>query len=177
MDDNNRYSQSDRRGKSKQSFKKKEKRTPEKKLYAPANGTILPLSNVSDPVFAQKMLGEGVAIKVDGDTIYSPCFGTVVMISPTKHNIGLENEFGDQILVHIGMDTAAYNGKGFEVLVTEGQKVRPGLPMVKLDRKYFDFQNADLTTPMTITNQEQGMYRVLEGENAVAGKTPVMERR
>ncbi|MCF0258885.1 MAG: PTS glucose transporter subunit IIA [Erysipelotrichaceae bacterium] len=177
MDENNRYNQSERRGKSKQPFKKKEKRVPEKKLYAPANGTILPLSNVSDPVFAQKMLGEGIAIKVDGDTIVSPCFGTVVMISPTKHAIGIENEFGDQILVHAGMDTAAFNGKGFDVMVSEGQKVRPGVPILKLDRKYLDFQNADLTTPMTITNHERGLYHILEGENAVAGKTPVMERR
>lgn len=163
--------------KQKPPFKKKEKRSLDKRIYAPANGQILALSSVNDPVFAQKMMGEGVAIAVVGDTIVSPVNGTVAMISPTKHAIGLENDFGDQILVHIGLDTAAFNGRGFDVLVNEGQRVRPGVPLVRLDRKFFDSQNADLTTPITITNQDFGTFNILEGDSASAGKTAIMERR
>lgn len=161
----------------KKTFKKNEKRTPDRKIYAPANGQILPLSSVKDPVFAQNMMGEGVAVSVTGDTIVSPVNGTVAMISPTRHAIGLENDFGDQILVHIGLDTALYNGKGFEVLVSEGQRVKPGNPLVRLDRRFLDAQGADLTTPVTVTNQDPGVFRILEGDSASAGKTPLMERR
>lgn len=165
------------KNKAKPSFKKKEKRFTDKKIYAPASGQILALSSVKDPVFAQRMMGDGIAINVSGDTIVSPVNGTVAMISPTKHAIGLENDFGDQILVHIGLDTAVFNGKGFDVLVSEGQRVKPGVPLVKLDRKFFDSQGADLTTPLTITNQDTGVFTILEGDQALAGKTPVMERR
>lgn len=158
-------------------FKKKEKRNPDKKLYAPCSGDILPLSSVKDPVFARKMMGEGVAFLPDGDLIVSPCFGTVVMIANAKNAIGLENDYQDQILVHIGLDTGDYNGKGIELLVQEGQRVKPGVPMIKLDRRFFDSVNADLTVPMTITNQDFGVYQILEGDKASGGKTVVMERR
>lgn len=158
-------------------LKKKERRTQDKKLYAPVSGEIIPLSSVADPVFAQKMMGDGIAFIPEGDLVVSPCYGTVAMIASAKNAVGIENDFGDQILVHIGLDTIDYNGKGIELLCQEGQKVRPGNPLVKLDRRFFDSVNADLTIPMTITNQEFGVYQMLEGDRAVAGKTPVLERR
>lgn len=156
--------------------RKKEKRMPDKRLYAPVNGEIIPLSSVADPVFAQKMMGDGIAFLPEGDLVVSPCSGTVVMIACAKNAVGLENDYGDQILVHIGLDTIDYKGKGIELLCQEGQKVRPGAPLVKLDRRFFDSVNADLTIPMTITNQDFGVYQILEGDKAQAGKTPVLER-
>lgn len=157
-------------------YKKKEKRSQDRRLYAPVSGDIIPLSTVADPVFAQKMMGDGIAFLPEGDLVVAPCSGTVVMIANGKNAIGIENDLGDQILVHIGLDTLEYKGKGMELLCQEGQKVRPGVPLVRMDRKFFDSNNADLTIPMTITNQDFGVYRILEGDKAQAGKTPVLER-
>lgn len=156
--------------------KKKEKKSTDRKLYAPANGKLIPLSSVADPVLANKMLGEGIAVDISGSQIVAPCSGTVVMISNYKHAIGIESDLGDSVLVHIGMDTANYKGKGFEVLVSDSQKVKPGQPLVRLDRKFFEQQNADLTTCVIVTNADWGDYQILEGETAAAGRTPVMEK-
>ena len=78
---------------------------------------------MADPVLANKMLGEGIAVDISGSQIVAPCSGTVVMISNYCHAIGIESDLGDSVLVHIGMDTANYKGKGFEVLVSDSQKV------------------------------------------------------
>lgn len=156
--------------------KKKEKKSTDRKLYAPANGKLIPLSSVADPVLANKMLGEGIAVDISGSQIVAPCSGTVVMISNYCHAIGIESDLGDSVLVHIGMDTANYKGKGFEVLVSDSQKVKPGQPLVRLDRKFFEQQNADLTTCVIVTNADWGDYQILEGETAAAGRTPVMEK-
>lgn len=158
-------------------FARKEKRTNDRKLYAPASGSFLSLSDVKDPVYAQKMYGEGIALVPQGDLVVSPCSGTVALIPVRKQAIGLETESGDQVLVHMGVGTSIYNGRGFEFLVSEGTKVRPGTPLVRLDRRFFDLQNADLTIFMVVTNQKAGEYRLLEGDNLVAGKTPVMEKK
>lgn len=159
-----------------QPVKKKEKKSTDRKLYAPANGKLIPLSSVADPVLANKMLGEGIAVDITGSQIVSPCSGTVVMISNNSHAIGIESDLGDSVLVHIGMDTAAFKGRGFDVLVSDSQKVKPGQPLVRLDRKFFEQQNADLTTCVIVTSAERGDYLVLEGETAAAGRTPVMEK-
>lgn len=151
-------------------------RTPDKRLFACASGRVLSLSDVDDPVFAQKMLGEGVAFVPSGDVITAPCNGTVVLISNNKNVIGLENEQGDQVLIHVGIDTSALKGKGFEPLVSEGQKVHPGQPILKFDRRILENMNVDLTTPMTITNCDPGDYRVLEADSCTGGRTLVMEK-
>lgn len=161
----------------KQEGRKKEKRVVDKRLYAPVSGDIIPLSSVADPVFAQKMMGDGIAFLPEGDMVVSPCYGSVAMIARAKNAVGIENDYGDQILVHIGLDTIDYNGKGIELLCSEGQRVKPGVPLVKFDRRFFDSVKADLTIPMTITNLDFGVYQPLEGDRAQAGKTPVLERR
>lgn len=171
--ENNRESGREDRGQ----FRRKEKKSPDRRLYAPANGSFLSLSDIKDPVYAQKMYGEGIALVLQGDLIVSPCSGTVALVPVRKQAVGLETDLGDQVLIHMGVDTAIYNGRGFEFLVSEGTRVRPGTPLVRLDRRFFDLQNADMTIFMVVTNQKAGEYRLLEGDALIGGKTPVMEKR
>lgn len=130
------------------SFLKKE----EPKFVSIVEGTLLPLDQVKDAVFAQRMMGDGIAFLPSSDTIYAPCSGSVVMIANTKHAIGLKNHDGIEVLIHIGLDTVNLQGKGFTCLVHDGDKIKQGQPLMKLDRDYFVAQGIDLTTPMIITN-------------------------
>lgn len=130
------------------SFLKKE----EPVFVSIVEGELLPLDQVKDAVFAQKMMGDGIAFLPSGDTIYAPCSGSVMMIANTKHAIGLKNNDGIEVLIHIGLDTVNLQGKGFTCLVQNGDKIKKGQPLMKLDRKYFAKQEIDLTTPMVITN-------------------------
>lgn len=162
----------------KPNYKRKEKRGGERRLTACANGKLMPLGTVADPMFASKMYGEGIAIVPEDDMVVSPCSGTVVMVPYFRQSVGLENEQGDMILIHVGTNAAQYRGRGFETLALEGTRVRPGTPLIRLDRKFLDGQNADLTICMVITNlRRSDDYRVLEGDQVLAGRTPVMERR
>lgn len=162
---------------SRPAFKKKERRLPDRRLYSPADGMLISLADLRQPEYAQKLYGDGIAVVPDGDLIVSPCSGTVVMIPWTKQAIGIEADNGDQILLHIGVNTAIFNGRGMDFQIQEGSKVKIGTPLVKLDRRYFSLANADLTIFMIITNRKVGDYSIIEGDAAAAGKTPVMERK
>lgn len=125
-----------------------------KDLYAPVKGECIPLEDVSDPIFSNKLLGDGVAFRLISNTVYSPCDGTVVMIAETKHAIGLKNRNGVEIMIHIGLDTVNYNGKGFKCFVSSNQKVKKGQKLMEVDLDYFKNENVDLTTPMIIVTKD-----------------------
>lgn len=112
-------------------FKKKET----KALTAPLSGKLVALSTVSDPVFAQKMMGDGFAIKPSEQitTVYAPINSTVASLPNTKHAIGLKSSDGKEILIHIGIDTVGLNGKGFKAYVKQGEKVRQGSKLISFD--------------------------------------------
>lgn len=121
-------------------------------IYAPANGKVISLSEVSDPVFSKKLMGEGVGFIFDGDTLYAPVDGKVKLIATTKHAIGFEASNKAEILMHIGLDTVSLKGEGFEVLINEGDKVKHGTPIIRINRAYMKEKNIDLTTPIVVTN-------------------------
>jgi PTS system glucose-specific IIA component len=122
-------------------------------LTAPVEGRSLRMEDVPDPMFAKKMLGDGCAFRFNGDTVVAPCNAKVILFVSTKHAIGLEVN-GIQILLHVGIDTATLQGQGFTALVSVGDRVKRGQPLLKLDREYLTSQNADLTTMMLITTKE-----------------------
>lgn len=122
------------------------------KLFAPVDGQCIALSQVQDNVFASRMMGDGVAFCFEGSEIVSPCDGKVCMIAGTKHAIGLIDDDGVEILIHIGLNTVELNGQGFTMQVQEGQAVKIGDPLVHLDRDFFRSKKIDLTTPMIVTN-------------------------
>ena len=107
--------------------------TDDNSVLAPVDGEYLPLTQVNDKTFSQKLVGDGFAIEpVTGD-VFAPVSGKVISVFPTKHAITLESENGVQILLHMGIDTVDLGGKGFTVLVKDGQDIAAGDPLAKMD--------------------------------------------
>ena len=131
----------------------KKKNDPEA-IYSPVNGQCILLENVPDQMFAQKLMGEGAGFTFEEDTVYAPCDGEIMMIAHTKYAIGIKSKNGAEILVHIGLDTVELNGKGFEVLIQSGQKIKAHSPMIKINRMLMSEKNINLTTPLVITNKD-----------------------
>ena len=135
-------------------------KTKKIELFAPVDGECIPLEQINDKVFSSKLMGDGVAFKFNGNTVYSPIEGKITMVFPTKHAYGIRTKNGAEILIHIGMDTANLNGLGFTSLVKE------------VDRSIFEKNNISLITPLVITNSQEISYEFLEvGNNVEAGKT------
>jgi len=133
-------------------FNKKQK--SDLKLIAPATGKVIDLSEVPDPVFAQKMVGDGVAIDVAGDTIVAPADGTLTLVFKTKHAFALTLNNGIELLVHIGLDTVSLDGEGFEQLAQEGTFVKAGTPIIKINRDFILEKGFSLITPILVTNPD-----------------------
>ena len=102
-------------------------------LYNPVEGEVIPLEEVSDPVFSQKMMGDGFGVEPENGKIYSPIEGKVVSIFPTNHALGLELDNGIEVLVHIGVDTVELEGGPFEIHVSEGDDVSADTLLATVD--------------------------------------------
>lgn len=126
-------------------------------LYAPVNGKLLAIGEVSDPVFSQKMMGDGFAIEPTDSAIFSPVEGTVASIFPTKHAITLKTKNGVDVLLHMGIDTVALKGEGFEILVEEGQKVSSETQLAVMDIAYLEQQEKP-TTVIVVLPEFQGEF-------------------
>lgn len=124
-------------------------------IYSPVRGTCISLADVDDGVFSNKILGDGVAFRFDGEFVNSPCFGKVIMIAPTKHAVGIQMDNGAEILIHVGLDTVELGGKGLKVLVQNGESLRPGDQLVEVNRTIMAENNIDLTTMLIITNTNE----------------------
>lgn len=144
-------------------------------LVSPISGEIVDLSQVPDPVFAEKMTGDGVAINPTGNTIVAPADCTVSLIFGTKHAIGLTTDTGLELLIHFGLETVTLNGEGFEPLVEQGQKVKVGTPLMKVDTDLIASKGLKLITPFLITNVDAvKSLNVSTGIKAEAGKDVVI---
>ncbi|EOI01876.1 PTS system, beta-glucoside-specific IIABC component [Enterococcus moraviensis ATCC BAA-383] len=121
-------------------------------LNSPLKGNLIPLSDLSDDAFAQEIMGKGIAIEPSEGKLYSPCDGTVMTIFPTKHAIGIISDKGSEILIHLGMDTVRLDGKYFETIVEQGQKVSKGDLLVTFDIEAIVKEGYTLETPVIITN-------------------------
>jgi glucose-specific phosphotransferase system IIA component len=132
-------------------------------LSACVNGEIKPLSSVSDPVFSQGMLGEGVAITPSDGLIVAPCDGVISMMFPTHHAFGITSD-GLDILIHIGIDTVGLNGKHFMALVKEGDHVKRHQVCVKCDLDKIKENKLSTDTMMVITEKPKEMSLTLYDE-------------
>ncbi|MDJ1371602.1 beta-glucoside-specific PTS transporter subunit IIABC [Gulosibacter molinativorax] len=122
-------------------------------ISSPLDGNVIPLSEVKDEAFAGGALGKGVAIQPTGNTVQAPFNGTVVMVFPTGHAIGLRDANGAEVLIHIGLNTVELDGEHFEALVEQNQEVQAGDPLIRFDREAIGAAGYDLTTPVLVTNQ------------------------
>lgn len=142
-------------------------------VYSVADGQVVALEQVKDPVFAQKMMGDGFAVEPANGNIVSPVSGTVSSIFPTKHALGLVTEAGLEVLVHIGLDTVSLEGKPFTVHVAEGQKVVAGDLLVTADLDAIRAAGRETSTVVVFTNAEAIKSVKLEQTGSLAAKTAV----
>jgi PTS system N-acetylglucosamine-specific IIC component len=118
----------------------------------PIEGEIIPITEVEDQVFSQKMMGDGFAIIPANGSVVSPVDGEIMNVFPTKHAIGIKSKQGLEILIHIGMDTVNLKGEGFTVLVEEGEKVIKGKEVLKFDLEFIKKSAPSTVTPVVFTN-------------------------
>ena len=104
------------------------------KIVAPVEGELIPLSEVGDGMFSEKMMGDGFAVIPADGMVCAPISGTAESVFPTGHAVGISTTDGIECILHIGLDTVNLNGEGFEPLIRQGDKVKAGQPVVKVDR-------------------------------------------
>ncbi|MEZ3499913.1 N-acetylglucosamine-specific PTS transporter subunit IIBC [Pantoea sp. KPR_PJ] len=145
-------------------------------LVAPVSGDVVALESVPDEAFASKAVGEGLAIKPTGKTVVAPIAGTLVKIFATNHAFCLETSNGVEIVVHMGLDTVALEGKGFTRLAEEGATVAAGEPVLEMDLDYLNASARSMISPVVVSNSEDfaGLTLLATG-SVVAGETPLYE--
>ena len=129
-------------------------------LVSPIKGWVGPLDEVPDPVFAERLLGDGVAVDPTGNTVYAPCDGTIM--TSAKHAVTLRATCGAEILVHVGLETVALSGQGFVSHVGEGRSVRTGDPLLTFDLDFLALKVKSLISPVVITNGDD--FEILRRE-------------
>lgn len=129
-------------------------RKREEVIVSPLTGNVRSLENVPDPVFAQKMMGDGFAIEPTDGVVVSPIHGEVVQVFPTKHAVGLRSDQGLEILIHVGIDTVHMQGEGFEAYVKVGDRVKAGDLLLSFDLTLVQQKAKSSLTPVVITNGE-----------------------
>lgn len=145
-------------------------------LVAPVSGTVVAIEQVPDEAFASKAVGDGLAILPTGSTVVAPASGTLVKIFNTNHAFCLETENGVEIVVHMGLDTVALEGKGFTRLAEEGSTVVAGQPVLEMDLVFLNANARSMISPVVISNIDDfAGITLLAGETVVAGETRIVE--
>ncbi|WP_269936679.1 PTS sugar transporter subunit IIA [Arthrobacter sp. HY1533] len=144
-------------------------------IYSPLEGERVDLGDVDDPAFSKKMLGDGVAIRPTGNLVSAPFSGGVVSLFPTKHAIGLVSDAGVEALIHIGLDTVAMNGDGFEAHILQGQRVTAGQPLVTFNTEKIIAAGCDPITLIVITNMRDVSEIVQLGATELATGDRLLE--
>lgn len=141
------------------------------KIYAPVQGEVIPLSKVNDQVFSQEVMGKGIAIIPTENKVVSPVNGTVSVVFPTGHAIGIVSEDGVELLIHIGLDTVNLNGQHFNPRITVGAQVKVGDVLVEFDSEAIKEAGFDLVTPVIVTNTKDYFDVVgIEDQYIVSGE-------
>ena len=143
-------------------------------VTAPFSGKLVPLSEVPDETFASGVLGKGIAIEPSDGLFCSPVDGTVETIAETKHAIGFAADNDLEILVHVGLETVSLKGEGFEIFVKEGDKVKAGQPVAKVDLDLIRSRSLKSITSIVLTGGADDMELHCAEGTAAAGKTPVL---
>ncbi|WP_028784999.1 glucose-specific PTS transporter subunit IIBC [Thalassobacillus devorans] len=125
-------------------------------FVSPLQGEIMPITEVPDQVFSGKMMGDGFAIKPADGKVVSPVNGKILNVFPTKHAIGIQAENGTEVLIHIGIDTVKLKGEGFEAFIEEGDEVKQGQELMKVDFDYVKEHATSTITPVIFTNLQEG---------------------
>ncbi|MEG0296869.1 MAG: PTS glucose transporter subunit IIA [Clostridium sp.] len=131
-------------------FKKKKEEFEE--IVSPLEGVVIPLNQIPDPVFAEKMMGDGIGIIPTEGKLCSPVDGEVVQVFETKHAIILKSNNGTDILIHVGLETVSLDGVPFDVKVEQGQKIKKSQLLMEVDLEYIKSNGLQIVTPVILVN-------------------------
>ncbi|EIV99294.1 PTS sugar transporter subunit IIA [Thermoanaerobacter siderophilus] len=157
-------------------FGKKKSDNQEEIITSPMSGDLVDITNVPEPVFSQKMMGDGIAIVPTDGVVVSPVDGVVINVFRTKHAIGLRSKCGVEIMIHIGLETVELNGEGFEMYVEDGQDVKKGDKLLTFALEKIHSKSYNLISPVVITNMDEKVTKMekLNLDNTVICGTPIM---
>jgi len=130
----------------------KQSAPPERIVYSPLKGTVIPLADVEDPVFSEGIVGPGVGIQPEDGRLYAPADGEVTAAYPTGHALALKTPDGMEVLIHIGIDTVKLEGSGFGLHVKEGDQVKKGDLLVSFDIPAITAAGYKTTTMVLVSN-------------------------
>ena len=145
-------------------------------IIAPYKGKIYDIENISDKIFNTKVLGDGFAIEIEGDEIIAPTDGTVVNVYTTEHAFIIQDKFGHNILIHVGLGTSGLNGEGIKLFKKIGDTVKKGEKIGTLDRNAITKAGISLVSPVTFLNVDKAKYgiKVEKAGNVEAGEETVI---
>ena len=128
--------------------------SPPQKIIAPFSGQTIALKDVPDPVFSEKLTGDGIAVLAESTLVVAPCEGQITLFFDTKHAFAVTTPDGIQVLVHIGLDTVILNGDGLTALKQKGDYVTAGTPVLELDFSVLKAKDINMVSPVLIVNTE-----------------------
>ncbi|MGL5336009.1 MAG: PTS glucose transporter subunit IIA [Enterovibrio sp.] len=143
-------------------------------IIAPLSGEIVNIEDVPDVVFAEKIVGDGVAIKPTGNKMVAPVNGTIGKIFETNHAFSIESDEGIELFVHFGIDTVELKGEGFTRVAQEGQKVKIGDTIIEFDLALLEQRAKSVLTPVVISNMDEVKELKKEKGNVTLGETPII---
>ncbi len=143
-------------------------------IYAPLSGEIVDIKDVPDVVFAEKIVGDGVAIKPNGSTIVAPADGTIGKIFETNHAFSIETDKGLELFVHFGIDTVELRGEGFRCVAEEGQRVYQGDTIIEFDLALLEEKAKSTVTPVVISNMDEISGLTKLSGSVTAGRTVIL---
>ncbi|HET9221175.1 MAG TPA: phosphoenolpyruvate--protein phosphotransferase, partial [Roseiflexaceae bacterium] len=144
-------------------------------LKAPLSGFLMPIERVPDPVFAQKMVGDGMAVDPTSQSLLAPCDGEVVMLHPANHALTLMTPEGVEVLMHIGLDTINLKGQGFTPKVKAGDRVKAGDVLIDFDADYLATHAKSLLTMIVVTNTDRVAAFNRRAGSVTAGQDVVLD--
>lgn len=151
-------------------FKKKKK---EGEIKAFATGDIIALKDVKDQMFSAGLMGQGIAIESDDGKFYSPVNGTITMLFPTKHALGIKSDDGYELLLHIGVDTVGLKGEGFTAFVQDGQKVSAGDALLQADLEFIRSKGLETSAILCVTEPHEPEITFTTEERVYAARDVV----
>jgi PTS system beta-glucosides-specific IIC component len=153
---------------------KKKSGPVEEQFFAHADGKMIPIEAVSDPTFAQELLGKSIAILPETGVLRSPADGEMTVVFETGHAVAMRTKIGADVLLHIGVDTVTLSGKGFNAKVAVGDRVRKGDILVEFDLPFIIKSGFDPMIPMIVTNSDDFSIELNSCGETVSSKDAVM---
>ncbi len=144
-------------------------------LIAPLSGRLVPIEKVPDPVFAERMVGDGISIDPVSQTLLAPCDGEVIQLHPSCHAVTVKTADGLEVLMHIGLDTVTLRGEGFQPKVKVGDRVKAGDVLIEFDADYVALNAKSLLTQIVVTNSDQVAKFLPYSGNVTVGQDVILE--